>query len=160
LFLRHPEWGMEHRALLHRIDPKASTVEIDGKSYPLLDTKLPTIDWSDPYKLSAGEADCLAHLTEAFLASAPLWQQMQFVRSHGRMSLRRDLCAIFHGCVAVDDAGEMLPLTIDGEPRRGKAMLDAFEIVVQRAFRKRAPADIDLVFYLWTGPLSPCFGKD
>ncbi|HEV7556759.1 MAG TPA: fructose-bisphosphatase class III, partial [Kofleriaceae bacterium] len=160
LFMRHPEWGMEHRALLHRIDPKAGTVEIDGKRYPLLDTKLPTIDWSDPYKLSVGEADCLAHLTEAFLASGPLWQQMQFVRSHGRMSLRRDLCAIFHGCVAVDDNGDMLPFTIDGEPRRGKAMLDAFELVVQRAFRKRAPADVDLVFYLWTGPVSPCFGKD
>jgi fructose-1,6-bisphosphatase-3 len=32
--------------------------------------------------------------------------------------------------------------------------------VVQRAFRRRAPADVDLVFYLWTGPRSPCFGKD
>src|SRR5262249_14595108 len=36
--------------------------------------------------------------------------------------------------------------------------------VVQRAFRKGAAAvselDRDLLFYLWTGPLSPCFGKD
>jgi fructose-1,6-bisphosphatase-3 len=33
-------------------------------------------------------------------------------------------------------------------------------VVVQRAFREHAEPDIDLVYYLWTGPLSPCFGKD
>jgi len=38
--------------------------------------------------------------------------------------------------------------------------MDAIEVVVQRAFRKRNSDDIDLLFYLWTGPLSPCFGKD
>jgi fructose-1,6-bisphosphatase-3 len=53
---------------------------------------------------------------------------------------------------------------VDGEPRRGKALFDAIEVVVQRAFRNGAAEvaelDRDLVFYLWTGPLSPCFGKD
>ncbi|HWU86757.1 MAG TPA: fructose-bisphosphatase class III, partial [Kofleriaceae bacterium] len=160
LFLRRPEWGMAHRALLHRIDPAAGTVEIDGARYPLLDTRLPTIDWSDPYRLSAAEADCLARLTSAFVESGPLWRQMSFVVSHGAMWLRRDRCAIFHGCVPADDRGDFEAFPIDGEPRRGKALLDAFELVVQRAFRKRAAADVDLLFYLWTGPRSPCFGKD
>jgi fructose-1,6-bisphosphatase-3 len=160
LFLRHPEWGMEHRALLHRIDPRTGTVELEGARHPLLDARLPTLDWSDPYRLSPGEAACLAQLTTAFIASGPLWRQMAFVASRGAMSLRRDRCAIFHGCVPVDEQGELRAFPIDGQPRRGKALLDAFELVVQRAFRKRAPADIDLLFYLWTGPLSPCFGKD
>jgi fructose-1,6-bisphosphatase-3 len=102
----------------------------------------------------------MAEITMAFVDSNPLWRQMQFVVSRGQMSLRRDLCTIFHGCIPVDAQGEFLPFTVDGEPRRGKALLDALDIVVQRAFRKRAMADIDLVFYLWTGPLSPCFGKD
>jgi len=66
--------------------------------------------------------------------------------------------------VPVDDAGEPLAFVIDGQPRRGKALFDAIEGVVQRACRKGAAgvaeADRDLVFYLWTGPLSPCFGKD
>jgi fructose-1,6-bisphosphatase-3 len=80
------------------------------------------------------------------------------------MSLRRDLCAIFHGCVPVDERGEPLAFVIDGEPRRGKPLFDAIEVVVQRAFRK-GPAEVaeldrDVIFYLWTGPLSPCFGKD
>src|SRR5262249_22728858 len=50
LFRRKTEWKMAHRALLHKIDTKAGTVEIDGKTFPMLDTRLPTIDWSDPYK--------------------------------------------------------------------------------------------------------------
>ncbi|HEU4730457.1 MAG TPA: fructose-bisphosphatase class III [Kofleriaceae bacterium] len=163
-FERRPEWGLAHRVLLRTIDPAAGTVEIDGKRYPLLDTRLPTLDWRDPLRLSDAEARCLAELTRSFLDSRTLWSQMTYVVSHGQMSLRRDLCAIFHGCVPVDERGEPLAFTVDGEPRRGKALLDAFEIVVQRAFRKGAAGvselDRDLVFYLWTGPLSPCFGKD
>ncbi len=160
LFQRHPEWQLEHRALLHRIDPRAGTIEIDGKTYPLLDTRFPTIDWAKPYELSAAEAACLAALSHSFTASQPLARQMAYVVSRGQMGLRRDLCAIFHGCVPVDERGDFLPFPIDGEPRRGKALFDAFDMVVQRAFRKRAMADIDLVFYLWIGPRSPCFGKD
>ena len=163
-FERRPEWGLAHRALLRRIDPAAGSIEIDGVRYPLRDTRFPTIDWADPHALSVGEASCLAELTQAFLASRTLWRQMTFVVSRGQMSVRRDLCAIFHGCVPVDDAGTPLAFVVDGEPRAGKAMFEAIERVVQRAFRKGAAAvaelDRDLVFYLWTGPLSPCFGKD
>lgn len=160
LFLRRPEWGMGHRALLHRIDPAAGTVEIDGARHALADTRLPTLDWADPYRLTGAEAACLEALTAAFVGSGPLWRQMAFVASRGAMWLRRDRCAIFHGCVPASAAGELEPFLLDGAPRRGKALLEGFERVVQRAFRRRDPADLDLVFYLWTGPRSPCFGKD
>jgi fructose-1,6-bisphosphatase-3 len=160
LFRRRTDWQLEHRALLHRIDPLAQTIEIDGKRYPLLDARFPTIDWRDPYALTPDEQQCIADLQRAFVESQPLWRHMKFVASRGAMSLRRDRCAIFHGCMPVDDKGELLAFTVDGQPRRGKALLDAIEVVVQRAFRKRAPDDIDLLYYLWTGPLSPCFGKD
>jgi len=160
LFRRRTDWGMQTRALLHCIDPQTGTIELDGKRYPLTDTHFPTIDWNDPYALSADEQRCLDALTESFRESQALWRQMSFVVSHGKMWLRRDRCAIFHGCVAVDAQGEPLALTVDGAPRRGRDMLDAFERVVQRAFLHAAPDDVDIVFYLWTGPLSPCFGKD
>jgi fructose-1,6-bisphosphatase-3 len=161
---RRPEWDLAHRVLLRRIDPAAGTVEIDGTRHALRDTRFPTIDWSDPCKLSDAEARCLAALTQAFLGSRRLWEQMTYVVAHGQMALRRDLCAIFHGCVPVDEGGEPLAFVVDGEPRRGKALFDAIEVVVQRAFRKGAAGvaelDRDLLFYLWTGPRSPCFGKD
>jgi fructose-1,6-bisphosphatase-3 len=164
LFARRPEWELAHRILLPRIDPAAGTVDLDGARYPLRDAHFPTVDWRDPLALSADEAMCLAQLTQAFVTSRALWAHMAFVVAHGQMSLRRDLCAIFHACVPVDAAGEPLAFVIDGEPRRGKPLFDAFETVVQRAFRAGAERatqlDRDLIFYLWTGPRSPCFGKD
>jgi len=164
LFERRTEWNLAHRALLRRIDPETWTVEIDGHRHPLRDNRFPTIDWTDPNELSDSEAHCLAELTQGFVDSRTLWSQMRFIVSHGQMALRRDLCAIFHGCVPVDARGEPLALVVDGEPRRGKPLFDAIEAVVQRAFRKGADGvaelDRDLLFYLWTGPLSPCFGKD
>ncbi|HEX4456233.1 MAG TPA: fructose-bisphosphatase class III [Kofleriaceae bacterium] len=158
LVQRHPEWQMGNRALLHRI--ANGSVTIDGASYPLLDANLPTRDPSSPYVLAPAEQRCIDALVRDFAGSSVLWRQIQFVASRGHMMLRRDRCAIFHGCVPVDAAGNFLPLIVDGEPRAGKALFDALDRVIQRAVRTRDPNDLDLVFYLWTGPLSPCFGKD
>ncbi len=158
LLQRHPEWQLESRALLHRI--ANGSVTIDGASYPLLDANLPTRDPSSPYALAPAEQRCIDALVREFTGSSVLWRQIQFVARAGHMMLRRDRCAIFHGCVPVDAAGNFLPLVVDGEPRAGKALFDALDRVIQRAVRTREPNDLDLVFYLWTGPLSPCFGKD
>ena len=54
---------MENRCLLHRIDPEKGTITLpDGKEYPLLDTKFPTIDWKKPYELTSGEKDVMERL--------------------------------------------------------------------------------------------------
>ncbi|MFT3698052.1 MAG: fructose-bisphosphatase class III [Kofleriaceae bacterium] len=160
LFERRPEWRMTDRAVLRAIDPEAGTIMLDGKTYPLLDTKFPTVDWADPHKLSQSELAALLSLQLQFTKSATLWRQWSFVAKHARMWLRRDRCAIFHGCVPVDANGAFLGFPVDGEVVRGRALFEALDRVVQRAIRTRAPADVDLVFYLWTGALSPCFGKD
>jgi fructose-1,6-bisphosphatase III len=158
---RHPEWSLEHRNLLHRIDPAAGTITIDGKVHPLLDARLPTVDFAgDPYALSAEEEACVARLEQSFLQSPALWEQMRWVERQGSMFARRDRALIFHGCVPVDAAGELASLVVDGEPRRGRALFDALERKVRRAFRGKAQDDLDMLYYLWTGPLSPLFGKD
>ena len=41
--------------LLDKIDPEKWTVNINGVDYPLLDTNFPTVDWKDPFALSAEE---------------------------------------------------------------------------------------------------------
>ena len=33
MIARHPEWKMDHRRLLHRMNLKAGTIDIDGQSY-------------------------------------------------------------------------------------------------------------------------------
>ena len=71
---RNPHYDLESRCLLHRIDPVAGTVTIDGNVHPLLDRSFPTIDWTDPYELSEAEQRCIDRLRRSFLASASLWR--------------------------------------------------------------------------------------
>jgi fructose-1,6-bisphosphatase-3 len=157
---RHPEWNLDHRRLLRGLDPAAGTVEVDGKVHPLRDRHFPTFDPAHPERLSEEEAKCMERLRRSFLASPQLWQHLRFLVERGSMWLRRDDHLIFHGCVPVDESGAFLPMVVDGEPRAGRALFDALERVVVRSPLDRAPADLDLLWYLWSGPLAPTFGKD
>jgi fructose-1,6-bisphosphatase-3 len=158
----HPEWEMEHRNLLHRIDRNAGTVEIDGRVLPLRDTNFPTVDPARPYELSADEHSCMDRLKQSFVSSAPLWEHMSFVTRRGAMWVRRDHALIFHGCLPVNETGDSLPLTVDGEEYSGRALFAALDFKVRRTFRKAEAAgpEADWFWYLWTGPRSPLFGKD
>jgi fructose-1,6-bisphosphatase III len=160
MIARHPEWQMEHRRLLHRIDRKAGTIEVDGIGYPLLDVNFPTIDPDNPYELAHEERSCLERIRSSFLASQKLWDHMRWMVSHGRMYLRREEHLIFHGCVPVDQFGEFLPMPVDGQPYSGSALFDAIERYVYRLFDGPPSDELDLLWYLWSGPQSPLFGKD
>jgi len=160
LLQRNPQWQLEHRRLLHRIDHTRGTIEIDGATYELRDKVFPTIDPEDPYTLTAEEASCLAVLKNSFLSSQKLQEQIRFMVGHGSMYLRRDECLIFHGCVPVDAAGNFLPLSVDGQLLSGRKLFEHIETVVRRAVVNAAEPDLDFLWYLWSGPRSPLFGKD
>jgi fructose-1,6-bisphosphatase III len=157
---RHPEWQMDHRRLLHRIDREAGTIEVDGLIYRLKSAYFPTIDPVQPYELAPEERICLERIRSSFLASHKLSQQMRWIISHGRMCLRRDEHLIFHGCVPVDEHGEFLPMHVNGRPHSGSNLFDAIENAVYRMFDEPSRQDLDLLWYLWCGPQSPLFGKD
>jgi len=160
---RHPEWNLAHRNLLPKINLDAGTVEIDGKTFPLLDRNFPTINRNDPNAYSAGEQACMDRLKQSFVSSQRLWEHMKWVVQRGAMWCARDNVLIFHACLAVDAAGEPLPLVIDGKPYTGKAQMDAVDSLIRRCFRKgyeKVGAEADWFWYLWAGPLSPLFGKD
>jgi fructose-1,6-bisphosphatase-3 len=160
MLARHPEWGLDHRRLLHKIDHKAGTIDVDGVTYPLLDTHFPTIDPADPYKLSDDEATCIGRLKHSFRASQKLWDHMKWMVANGGMYLQRDRHLIFHGCVPTDAAGNFLAMPIDGQELAGRPLFDAIEKTVVRALDRREQNDLDLLWYLWSGPKSPLFGKD
>ena len=157
---RHPEWQMEHRRLLHRINYQARTIEVDGINYPLTDSHFPTIDPENPYELTAEERLCVRRLRNSFLASQKLWRQMRWMIAQGNMYLHRDEHLIFHGCVPVDEHGDFLPMVIDGKPWTGRELFKAIDRVVYRVIDSRKREDLDLLWYLWSGPQSPLFGKD
>jgi fructose-1,6-bisphosphatase-3 len=151
---------MDHRRLLHRIDRAKGTIEVDGVTYPLRDNLFPTIDPADPYALSAEEQACLARLKHSFLSSLKLGEQMRWLVGHGAMFLQRDDHLIFHGCVPVDEAGGFLPMIIDGAPHKGRELFEALERLLVRVVDRPVLPDLDQLWYLWSGPLSPLFGKD
>lgn len=166
LFARHPEWELDHRRLLHRIDQAKGAITLDGVEHALRDTKLPTLDPRDPYAYSKEEAECLDLIRASFLASEKLWQHMSWLARRGRMWAAYDDVLVFHACVPVDAKGEPLALEVDGRARSGRELMDALASVVRRAFRRggisrsNSNPDADWLWYLWGGPRSPLFGKD
>ncbi|MBT5228919.1 MAG: fructose-bisphosphatase class III [Methylococcales bacterium] len=157
---RNPQYNMDDRNLLHKLNVEQGTVELDGTVYDLLDNYFPTIDMNDPYALSAAEQACMDQLRQLFMESAQLWRHMSYLFQQGDMYIKRDNHLIFHGCIPVEEDGSFQSFTIDGEAYKGEALFDVFESAMLRAWRKRDPKALDLVWYLWTGPLSPLFGKD
>ncbi|QDT08265.1 fructose-bisphosphatase class III [Stieleria marina] len=157
---RNPHWNLDHRRLLHQINHEAGTIDIDGATYALRDTCFPTIDPENPYELSVEEAKCLSNLKHSFLNSQKLREQMRFMVGHGSMYLKRDECLIFHGCVPVDADGNFLSFEIDGKSFAGRALFEEIEKVVRRGVVESQQADLDFLWYLWSGPRSPLFGKD
>ncbi|CAG0959821.1 fructose-1,6-bisphosphatase III [Phycisphaerales bacterium] len=166
MFERHPDWGLAHRRLLHRIrfeNGRAVSVEIDGKTHPMLDGFLPTINPKDPYAYSPEEQACVDRMRQSFTKSMKLRQHMQWLVRHGGMWTRRDDVLLFHACVPVDERGEPLAMKVEGREVAGRELMDALGSVVRRAMRKRWFAvddDADYLWYLWGGPRSPLFGKD
>lgn len=159
MLLRHPEWQMSGRRLLHHIQADGSLLLPEAR-HLLRDTHLPTVDPADPYRLTPGEADCLHRLQTSFLSSKTLWKQMHWMVSHGSMSLVREENLIFHGCLPVDTAGAFLPMTVRGKAFTGRALFEAIEHEVYALIDRPDPEAADLLWYLWSGPNSPLFGKD
>ncbi len=161
---RHPEWNMDDRNILRKIDYSRHTLRVGDHDHPLRDTFLPTIDPADPNRLSEDEEECIQRLEQSFTQSPRLWEQMRWMAENGRMALIRDRAVIFHACLPVAEDGSYVPLTIDGTSCEGPELFNAFTRVIKRAFRAGAESastdDKDWFYYLWAGPLSPLFGKD
>jgi len=160
LLARHPEWDMEERRLMHRINKAAGTVCIAGQDVPLADTHLPTLDPENPYELTDAERACMEQLTASFLHSPVLWEQMTFLFKQGAMYAARDETLLFHACIPIHDDDGRMEMEVDGRRVGGKDLFDAFSSMLHRAWRDRDTYAVDHLWYLWAGPVSPLFGKD
>ena len=52
LIKRHPEFHMDDRLLLDKIDYENKKITLYGETYDMEDVYLPTVDPKDPYKLT------------------------------------------------------------------------------------------------------------
>ncbi len=163
--LRRPEFGMEDRLLLSRIDYENKAIDIGGVTYPLLDCDFPTIDPKDPYRLTEEERNVIDQLTYSFRHSEKLQTHVRFLYSKGGLYKVYNGNLLFHGCIPMTEDGRLLSFTIGGRTRSGREFLDYAEKTARKAYYdKRGTAErefgMDFLWWLWCGRNSPIFGRD
>lgn len=159
----HPEYELDKRLLLDKIDYDKGTIVIGGEIYELKDKLFPTVDVNDPYKLSEDEDAALHALQASFLKSEKLQKHIKYMFSNGSLYKVFNGNLMYHGCIPMDSEGNFLPCTINGETHSGKSYMDFLDREVRRAFfadNDPYARKADLMWYLWLGSKSPLFGKD
>ena len=161
--LRHPEWHMDHRALLDKIDYKANTITIDGVTYPLLDTNLPTIDPKDPYALNQYEQDLMNQLWRSFRKSEKMQRHLRMLYEHGSLYLVRNGFLLYHAAIPLNEDGSFTETDVCGKRVSGKALMDQTDAVIRQAYYGEGEEKqnaLDYLLYLWEGEFSPLYNKD
>lgn len=158
----HPDFEMENRMLLHKLSPDRTTIEINGENHPITNGCFQLVDPEDPYKLTDEEQNIVDDLIRQFIDSPKLRYHMSFMMNNGSMYLKYNNNLLLHGCVPVNDDGSMQSWTVDGKSYSGKSLFDFFEKTLKNGFQNPTPEDClnsDIIWYLWTGKMSPLFGK-
>lgn len=165
MVMKHPEYEMDGRLLLDKIDYKKAVVKINGKTYKLNDTNFPTIDPKDPYKLTKEEEEIISRLEESFKNSETLNKHISFLYSKSSIYKCFNDNLLFHGCIPMESDGEFAKVDILGRTLSGKEYLDFIDKNIRKAYFEKDFTDKnkdinDLMWYLWCGPKSPLFGKE
>jgi fructose-1,6-bisphosphatase III len=164
LVQNRPDFKMENRLLLEHINIEEGIICIGHKKYELNDTNFPTIDPSDPYRLTEQEQNLMIRIRNSFLKSEKLQRHIKFLIDKGSMYLTYNSKLMYHGCVPMTPDGKFKRLEIEGVYYSGRGLLDKFDELVRQCFYQRLDNNgknklLDYFYYLWQGPSSPLFGK-
>ncbi len=162
---KHPEFEMDDRLLLDKIDYEKKTVHINGQDYEMCDVDFPTVNPADPYSLSPDEEQVMARLRHAFLKCEKLQKHVRFLYSNGSLYKVHDSNLLYHGCVPMDENGNFKYVNVDGKRYCGRALYDVLDNYARKGYyAKNDPLGMkkaqDMIWYIWAGPNSPVFGKD
>lgn len=161
----HPEYKLEKRLLLDKINLEEGTVEVEGVKWSLRDTNFPTLDPQNPYELTAEEKEVMRALSASFVNSEKLQSHIKFLYSHGALYTRINGNLLYHGCIPLNEEGEFQEVELNGVKLKGKALMDYLDDQVRKAYYSPHKSDEsgysgDLMWYLWLGGDSPLFGKE
>ena len=164
LLKRRPEFNMDDRAQLHRIDYENGTITIYGKTYKMLDMNFPTIDPADPYRLTEEEEMVIERLHHGFVNCERLQNHMMLLLNRGSLYKVFNNNLLFHGCIPLNEDGSIKEVDFFGKKRKGKALYDEIDQFIRQAFfsTKSESREIgkDTLWWMWCSPDSPLFGKD
>lgn len=158
---KHPEYDMENRILLDKINFITNKVKIDGIEYDLKESSFVSLDKNNPLYITSEERKILHKLQQSFLNSEKLKKHMNFLVSKGEMYTVFNNNLLFHGCIPFDENLNFKNCSFLREDLKGRALIDEIDKRVRKAyFSHQDNDDIDLMWYLWCGQDSPLFGKN
>lgn len=163
LMKRRPEFQMEHRLLLDKMDLGKGTVVVEGKTYPLKDTCFPTIDMKNPYELSPEEADVVDRLVTAFINCEKLQKHIRFLFTKGSLYKVYNGNLLYHGCVPFNEDGSFKKVRVFDQEYSGKELYDVLEHYARKGYYSIDSAEkqkgLDILWFIWQNANSPVFGK-
>ena len=162
--MRRPDFDMDDRLLLHRIDRDHGTITIDGNTYALMDNSFPTVEPEAAYALTAEEEALVAKLHRSFVGSEKLKKHMKCLFRNGCIYSVVNGNLLFHASMPLNEDGTLKDVMIQGESYHGKALLDKVGELVREAYfgadtHEQQAFALDFVWYLWCGKDSPAFDK-
>lgn len=165
VLLRRPEFGMENRLLLDKIDYEHKQVLIEGESYAMKDVDFPTVDPEHPYELTQEEAQLMERLRQAFVRCEKLQEHVRFLFAKGSLYKIYNSNLLYHGCVPMDEEGHFKKVNVYGREYCGKALYDTLESYARKGYyssqdMQEKTKGQDILWYIWSSPNSPVFGKD
>lgn len=161
----NPQFDMENRILLDKIDYEKGIIHINGSDYELNDKNFPTINPENPLALTPEEEEIVNKLKKSFLHSEKLQRHIKFLFAKGSMFLKYNSNLLFHGCIPVTKNKEFTKVNIDGKILWGKSYLEEADRICRQGYFSRESSEekrraTDFMWYLWCGADSPLFGKD
>ena len=164
LIREHPEWNMNDRLLLDKMNLKKGTIVLYGKEYKLNDTYFPTVDMKNPYELTQEETDVVERLKTSFLGSERLQRHIRFLYTKGSLYKVYNGNLLYHGCVPLNEDGSFKEVNIYGKTYSGKALYDILEHYARKGYYSLDPVEKkkgeDILWFIWKNKNSPVFGKD
>lgn len=162
---RRKEFKMDKRLLLDKIDYKEGTINIGGKIYELKDKNFPTINREDPFKITDEESILIDKLVSSFINSEKLQKHVSFLFSKGSLYLKYNSNLLFHGCIPLNSDKTFKEMEIEGKLYKGRALLEKFEVLARKGYFNKVCLEeklygMDIMWYLWCGPVSSLFGKE
>lgn len=161
----HPEFEMNDRLLLDKINVSEKTVTVDGKSYPLCDCDFPTLDPGAPYVLTTEEQALMEDLQNIFLHCDKLQRHIKFLFEQGNIYKCHNGNLLYHSCIPLKEDGSFDTLTICNKEMYGKKLMDTAEFIVREGYFSKPESiqkaySLDFIWYLWCGKKSPLFGRN
>lgn len=162
LIKRHPEYNLDDRLLLDKMNLRKGYVLIDGKKYELNDTNFPTLNPDDVYELTKEEEEVMERLCESFKHSQKLNDHIKFIYQKGEIYTVFNSNLLFHACIPLEENGDFREVNFLGKKVSGKEYLDRINETIKKVYLNRDNINqdlLDIMWYLWISPDSPFFGK-